>query len=77
MSELKRTKEWDWQQKYLEQLRRAQSAEAHIKKLEAALTDISNMCIGEIAMNYKLDAESIGELIYEATGKTNPELNAK
>lgn len=54
---------------------KADSAE-QIKKLEAALTDISNMCIGELAMGYRLDAEAIGQLIYEATGKTNPELNS-
>lgn len=43
--------------------------------LRAALTEISNMCIGEIAMSYKLDAACIGDLIYDATGMTNPELN--
>lgn len=44
-------------------------------ELLEALTDISNMCIGEISMGYKLDAQSIGESIYKATGLTNPELN--
>jgi len=43
--------------------------------LEAALCEISNMCVGEIAMNYRLDAQCIGEIIYKATGLTNPELN--
>ena len=43
--------------------------------LKAALAEISNMCIGEIAMGYKLDAQCIGELIWNATGLTNPELN--
>ena len=45
-------------------------------KLLSALCEISNMCIGDITMGYKLDANHIGELIYEATGKTNSELNA-
>ena len=44
-------------------------------KLIEVLSDISNACIGEIAMNYSLDAQSIGEDIYRATGKTNSELN--
>jgi len=42
--------------------------------LLSCLLGISNECIGEIAMNYKLDAQMIGESIYVATGKTNPEL---
>lgn len=45
------------------------------QKLREALRDIQNMCIGEIAMGYKLSAESIGQMITEATGMTNPELN--
>ncbi|MDF1830640.1 hypothetical protein [Cycloclasticus pugetii] len=40
-----------------------------------ALSDISSMCVGEIAMGYKLDANFIGELIYKATGMTQPELH--
>lgn len=49
-----------------------------IKRNEAivrTLTDISNMCIGEIAMGYSLDSQSIGEMIHKATGMTNPQLN--
>ena len=46
-----------------------------VNKLMEVLTDISSMCIGEIAMGYKLDAQAIGEMIYIATGKTNAELN--
>ena len=42
--------------------------------LLSCLLDISNECIGEIAMNYKLDAQMIGESIYAATGLSNPEL---
>ena len=42
--------------------------------LLSCLLGISNECIGEIAMNYRLDAQMIGESIYAATGKTNPEL---
>jgi len=44
-------------------------------KLYGVLADISNMCIGELAMGYKLDAQAIGEMIYEATGMTTPELS--
>ena len=46
-------------------------------KLLSVLCDIQGMCIGEIAMGYKLDAESIGMMIYEATGLTHPELSEK
>lgn len=38
---------------------------------QVLIADISNMCIGEITMNYKLDAQYIGELIYKVTGMTN------
>jgi hypothetical protein len=48
--------------------------QAEIKKLMAALSDISQMCIGQIAMNIPLDAEYIGQVIYEASGLTSPEL---
>lgn len=41
----------------------------------SCLTDISNMCVGDIAMGYKLDPHAIGQAIHECTGKTNPELN--
>ena len=44
------------------------------KKMLSCLFEISNECIGEIAMSYKLDAQMIGESIYQATGKTNPEI---
>ncbi|CAL9959636.1 hypothetical protein VPHK24_0050 [Vibrio phage K24] len=47
------------------------------EKLLTALCDIQGMCIGEITMSYKLDAESIGMMIYEATGLTHPELSEK
>lgn len=46
-----------------------------IKKLMECLASISNGCIGELAMGYKLDANSIGEEIYAATGLTNTQLN--
>ena len=36
-------------------------------ELVRALADISNMCIGEISMGYKLDAQYIGELIFKVT----------
>ena len=44
------------------------------KRLLQELCDIQGQCIAEIAMGYKLDAESIGCSIYQATGMTNPEL---
>lgn len=44
----------------------AQRAEA----LEKLLAEISDMCIGEIAMGYRLDAQAIGEKI----GLVIPEL---
>ena len=37
-------------------------------ELLSCLFDIQQMCIGEIAMNYKLDAEYIGRMISETTG---------
>jgi hypothetical protein len=43
--------------------------------LFCCLTNISNQCIGEITMAYRLDAEFIGRQIYAATEKTNAELN--
>lgn len=44
-------------------------------ELLAALTDISNMCVGEQAMGFKLDSQAVGEVIYSATGLNNLELN--
>jgi hypothetical protein len=44
-------------------------------ELIIALSEISNMCVGEVAMGYKLDACLIGEIIYKATGLTNPQLD--
>jgi hypothetical protein len=38
------------------------------------LSNISSACVGEIAMGYRLDAQSIGDLIYQETGMTQPEL---
>ena len=43
-------------------------------ELMRVLCDIQQMCIGDIAMGYKLEAETIGQLISEATGLTAPEL---
>ena len=48
-----------------------------LAKAQEALAAISNMCIGEITMGYKMEAEAIGELIYSATGMNNQELNYK
>ena len=44
-------------------------------KMLQVLTSISNMCVGDLAMGYKLDSNHIGELIFDCTGKTNPQLN--
>jgi hypothetical protein len=38
-------------------------------------SEISNQCIGEVAMNYRLDACSIGQSIYKATGMTSSQLS--
>lgn len=46
-------------------------------KLMRALCDIQQMCIGDIAMGYKLEAETIGQLISAATGLTASELLEK
>ena len=40
------------------------------------LYDISSACIGQITMGYSLCPEDIGQQIYAATGKKNPELSA-
>ena len=46
-------------------------------KLLSCLYDIQQMCIGEIAMNYKLDAEYIGRMISQTTGMNVRELEGK
>ena len=43
-------------------------------ELLSCLYDIQQMCIGEIVMNYKLDAEYIGRMISETTGMNVREL---
>ena len=53
---------------------RLKSEQSERGKLLAALSDISSMCVGEVAMGARLDAEYIGQLIYSATGLTQPEL---
>ena len=45
------------------------------KKLLECLAGVSNACIGELAMGYRIDANAIGEDIYKATGLTNKQLN--
>jgi hypothetical protein len=54
---------------------RIKELEAENKKLMLAMADISNMCIGDVAMGYGLCAQTIGETIYHCTGLTNPQLN--
>ena len=39
------------------------------------LADISSMCVGQLTMGYPLDANSIGQMIFEATGMTQLELD--
>ena len=38
------------------------------------LTNVSSACIGEIAMGYRLDAQAIGQMIFESVGMTHPEM---
>lgn len=38
------------------------------KILAKTLREIQDMCVGEIAMGYSLDANAIGEHIYNSTG---------
>ena len=40
-------------------------------------SDISQMCVGEITMGYKIDAQSIGEYISSVKGLNSEELVAK
>lgn len=44
-------------------------------KLLKCLAEIQNMCIGKLTMGYQLDEMHIGEIICNATGMTNPDLN--
>ena len=46
-------------------------------KLLSCLYDIQQMCISEITMNYKLDAEYIGRMISQTTGMNVRELEEK
>jgi len=41
-----------------------------LAKLEH-LESIQSMCIGEIAMGYRIDANCVGELVFMATGLTD------
>ena len=60
----------------LADLRRIVELESKNAKMLECLCDISDACIGQLTMSYSLDAQDIGQSIYEATGMTNPELNA-
>jgi hypothetical protein len=44
-------------------------------ELLECLCDISNMCIGEIAMGHSLDANAIGQMIFDVTCLNNTDLN--
>ena len=57
-------------------IRRIAELEIERVKLISCLSDISNACIGKIAMSYDLDAEWIGQSIYATTGMTAPEMDA-
>jgi len=59
-----------------ERVERVQEA-SDLTELLCVLADISSMCVGEIAMGYRLDAQEIGKMIYVATGMTQPELARK
>lgn len=43
-------------------------------KMIDVLSSISSACIGELAMGYRLDANSIGEMIFQSVGMTQPEM---
>ena len=58
----------------LADIKRIAELEKERIKLLSCLLDISDECIGEITMNYRVDAEYIGRKIYAATGMTNPQL---
>lgn len=45
-------------------------------RLREALTKIIDMCVGEIAMGYKIDPQHVGQIIYEATGMNAEQLAA-
>ena len=62
------------EQELLDRDERIAELESTNNTLLSCMLDISNECVGEIAMGYRLDASSIGNSIYQATGKTNPEL---
>ena len=44
------------------------------RKLLRELCDIQSQCIGEIAMGFNLDSQSIGQSISSVTGMAHPEL---
>ena len=52
--------------------RDAESLEKHIKELEQErfelLSVVYNHCVGDVAMGYRIDAESLGQDIYSITG---------
>jgi hypothetical protein len=58
----------------VEENKRIDKLEDKITVLLQCLYEIQSECIGEIAMGYKLDAQSIGESITHVTGLNNPEL---
>ena len=60
----------------LEDIQRIVELENKNAKMLECLCDISDACIGQLTMSYSLDAEGIGNSIYEVTGMTNAELNA-
>jgi len=74
----------DWDYEYsnhsevssLADIQRIVELENKNAKMLECLCDISDACIGQLTMSYSLDSEGIGQSIYEATGMTNPELNA-
>ena len=58
----------------LTDIRRIAELEKERIKLLRCLLDISNECIGEITMNYRVDSEYIGGRIQATTGMTRSQL---
>lgn len=61
-------------EQYRQLQREVDELKADKNKLLTTLSCISDMCVGEVAMSIKLDAEYIGQMIYADTGLTHPEL---
>ena len=56
----------DIQEKMADILAGMQEFKDENERLKAVLESIKDQCIGEVAMGYRLDAESIGQQIHAA-----------